>query len=205
MKYLLCLLIVLCTCSVFAQEQTLIGSSDVEHGGYGALVVKFTSINNDLGVLVGGRGGWIINHAFAIGGAGYGLANNVRANSVGPFGQEFVDLGYGGLDLEFIANSDDLLHFSVHALIGAGAVGFRYGIGDNGDAWNNLYGNNGPNRYDAFFVVEPGINLDLNVITWFRVSLGAGYRHISGVSSDVSSNAKLSGPSGMLTFRFGKF
>lgn len=202
MKHFLLFVIMLFAFPVLAQEQTLIGSDEVEHGGYGAVVVKFTSVNDDLGVLVGGRGGWIINHTFSIGGAGYGLVNNVRANSVGPFGQEFVDFGYGGLDLEFIANSDDLVHFSVHTLIGGGAAGFRYGFGDDNWDWDSSDGNH---RFDAFFVIEPGVNIDLNIIKWFRVSLGAGYRHVSGLSSGVTTNADISGPSGTLTFRFGKF
>ncbi|HEY4611797.1 MAG TPA: hypothetical protein VII11_02320 [Bacteroidota bacterium] len=204
MKHLLLSLIFLFTIPALAQEETLIGSGEVEHGGYGAVVVKFTSVNDDFGVLVGGRGGWIINHTFSIGGAGYGLANNIRAHSVGPFGQEFVDFGYGGLDLEYISNSDDLVHFSIHALIGAGGVGFRRGFGDNDNGWDNYYDHDS-HRYDAFFIFEPGINIDLNIIKWFRASLGAGYRYISGVNSGASTNADLSGPSGILTFRFGKF
>lgn len=61
--------------AALAQEETLLGAADVEHGGYGALVVRFTSVNGELGVLVGGRGGCIVNHSFSLGGAGYGLAN----------------------------------------------------------------------------------------------------------------------------------
>ncbi|HEY5615467.1 MAG TPA: hypothetical protein VIL52_05550 [Bacteroidota bacterium] len=205
MKSLILFLIILSTLPVLAQEQTLIGADDVEHGGYGALVIKFTSVNDDFGVLLGGRGGWIINHTFSIGAAGYGLANNVRAHSPGPFGQEFVDFGYGGLDLEYISNSDNLIHLSIHALVGAGAVGFRYGFGNNDNDWDNVFDHNDAHQYDAFFVVEPGINVDLNITGWFRVSLGAEYRYIGGVSSGATTNANLRGPSGMLTFRFGKF
>ena len=37
--------------------------------------IRFTQIDGDFGVLVGGRGEWIINHRFVLGGGGYGLTN----------------------------------------------------------------------------------------------------------------------------------
>ena len=204
MKLSIVLLALTLASPAFAQEETLLGTDGVDHGGYGALVLKLTSINDKPALLVGARGGWIINHTFSIGLAGYGLATNVRANSVGLFGQEYVNFGYGGLDLEYIANSDRVVHLSFHTLIGGGVVGFRYGWDDNG--WNDLHLNNDWYRlHDTFFVIEPGVNLDLNITSWFRTSVGASYRHISGVSSKASTNSGLSGPSGMISFRFGSF
>ena len=201
MKSLFCFLIVAVVLPLSAQERTLFDIEHIEHGGYGAFVTKVTTINGEGAVLMGGRGGWIINHVFAIGGGGYGLVNNIHSKNIGPWGERFVSLGYGGLDLEAIVNSDDIVHFSVHTLIGAGGVGFR---NDWIDGWNNNY-NNYDRHTNGFFVAEPGINLDLNITPWFRASAGASYRYIVGATSDASTNADLSGPSGMLTFRFGKF
>jgi hypothetical protein len=202
MKLTCFLFLLLLTTSALAQEETLLGSGEIDNGGYGALVVKLSSVNNHFAVLAGARGGWIINHTFCIGLGGYGLVNNVWANSVGLFGQEFVNLGYGGLDLEFIVNSNGLLHASFHTLLGAGAVGLR---NSSEYPWDNFYDQNSYYRYDTFFVLEPGINLDLNVTTWMRVSIGAEYRHVSGLSSGVTTNTDLSTPSGTLAFRFGSF
>ncbi|MGA9118226.1 MAG: hypothetical protein WB699_02570 [Bacteroidota bacterium] len=200
MKTIALLIFSLTVSSALAQEETLVGA-DVEHGGYGALVVKFSPVNNKLGILIGARGGWIINHTFALGIAGYGLANNVRATEVGEFGEPYVDFAYGGLDLEYIHNSNALVHYSVHALIGAGAVGHRrWGL--DSDVWDE---NEWDRTHDVFFAFEPGVNLDLNVTTWFRASLGASYRLVSGSASTASSDKNLSGPSAMLTFRFGLF
>jgi hypothetical protein len=200
--------ILLSMCMLFSgaalaqQEETLLGSRSIESGGYGALVVKFTPVNDRFGVLVGARGGWIINHSFALGLAGYGLANKVPAHQSGPFGQRYVDMGYGGLDLEVIVDSDALIHWSAHTLIGAGAVNYRTWTGTSVD-WS--WGSDWDHRGDAFFVVEPGVNVDVNVTTWFRFSVGGAYRFVSGVASDVSNNADLSGASGMISFRFGSF
>lgn len=205
MKTILAALMLVLASSLYAQEETLLGGSDVDHGGYGALVIKFTSVNDQLGVLVGGRGGWIINHAFSLGGAGYGLANNVPSRITSPFGGKYVMLGYGGLDMEYVFNSNDLVHLSFHTLIGAGSVGFRTrdSIPWGGTMWDPDL--DWDHHFDDFFVMEPGVNIDLNVTRWFRASLGASYRYVSGVAQDVSSNNDLKGPSASLMLRFGSF
>jgi hypothetical protein len=189
------LVIIVIAFQAFGQEQTLL-SGKIEHGGYGGPVVKFTSINNKFGVLVGGHGGWIINHSLVIGGGGYGLVNDVDANSLGPLGEKYVEFGYGGFEIEWIINSDKLIHFSIHTLIGGGGVTFR----NEGEDITH-HNKNG----DNFFVLEPGATLDLNVTPWLRFSVGAGYRFVSGVDSPVSTNEDLSAPAAVVMLRFGKF
>lgn len=182
---------------LWAQQQTLI-SGKVEHGGFGGgPVAKFSTINDRLGVLVGGRGGWIINHTLILGGGGYGLANDVAANVTGPFGEKYLEFGYGGFEMEWVINSDKLLHFAVQTLIGAGSVNFRYH-----DNEVRLRTHLEP---DEVFVVEPGATLDLNVTPWWRLSIGGSYRYVTGVDSQAASEADLTGPSAMVMLRFGKF
>lgn len=218
-------LLLLCALPLFAQEQTIIGSGPIESGGYGAFVTKFTSVNGRFGLLLGARGGWIINHAFSIGLAGYGLVNNVPANTQGPNGEPYLNLGYGGLDLEYVYRSDDVVHVSMHTLIGAGAAGYRFSIwAPHPDyaatrwglpwssywnplpdrAWENNY-DTWPHYWKAFFVVEPGANVDINITSWMRTSLGASFRVVSGLHSDAATSRDLSGPSANLSFRFGSF
>ena len=108
-KYVLLFILVVLVIpfSIFAEEKTLFGDK-IEHGGYGGPVVKFMSLGGDLGVLVGGRGGWIINHMFVIGGGGYGLASDTTING------NDLQLDYGGFEVEYIWRSDSILHFTVH-------------------------------------------------------------------------------------------
>jgi hypothetical protein len=69
----------ICICfQLNAQEQTLVGNGEISNGGFGGPVIKYTQIKNEPAILVGGRGGWIINHTFVIGGGGYGLANQIE-------------------------------------------------------------------------------------------------------------------------------
>jgi hypothetical protein len=194
MKKMAVLLVIVFTFSAFAQEATLI-NGEIESGGFGGPVLKVTSINGENAVMVGGRGGWIINHTFVLGGGGYGLVTEVNAKTTDSL-RQYIQLGYGGLEIEYITASDDLLHLSIGLLVGGGGVGYRHE--DNNDLFDS-------HKNNSFFVLEPNINANLNVTHSFRIAAGVSYRYISGLKSIVSTNADLSGPSAVLTFEFGKF
>lgn len=187
------------SCQLFAQEETLVGSSEITHGGFGGPVIKYTQVNGEPAVLVGGRGGWIINHTFVIGGGGYGLVNDINANNIVFGTQPYINFGYGGVELEYIVHSDQLTHFSVYSLIGAGAVTYRGELFNDWESWSNQFGS------DAFFIFEPAVNVEVNIISFFRINAGVSYRFISGLNFDDLRNSDFAGPSAILTFKFGKF
>jgi hypothetical protein len=196
--FLIASILLFATNVLLSQEKTLL-TGDVEHGGYGAPVVKFTQINDQFGLFVGARGGWIINHSIALGIGGYGLANNIdwgdRLSELKPR----LMMGYGGFEIEIILNSDDLIHFTFDALIGSGAVNYwddDYFGTAHWDKWETA---------DVFFVAEPAFNVDMNITSFFRVGVGASYRFISGVETLGLSNEDLSGFAGNVIFKFGSF
>ncbi len=195
MKYHLFLLFGLFTLPVFAQEQTLIGAGEIENGGFGGPELKITSINGETAVFMGGRGGWIMNHTFSLGGAGYGLVTNVHSKNADSVHQ-FIHMGYGGLDLEYITSSNDLIHLSLGLLIGAGGIGFKNNLEDVVDHHPTM---------ESFFVLEPSVHANLNVTRFFRIAGGVSYRYINGVKNSLSTNTDMSGLSGVLTLMFGKF
>ncbi len=173
--------------AALAQERTLI-TGGVESGGMGAPVVKFTEIGNEFSVMAGGRGGWIINHTFLIGAGGYGLANDLDLDGLHP--RRDVEFGYGGLELEYINNSDGLIHFTLEGLVGGGGLTTRV---------QGIY------ESEAVFVLEGGGNLMLNVTPFFRMGIGGGYRWVTDVDTVILSSADMSAPYAALTFKFGKF
>ena len=198
--------IVIFTCRLFAQEETLIGGGEISHGGFGGPVIKYTQIYGEPALLVGGRGGWIINHSFILGGGGYGLVNNIRSNNSQPVGMvginsTYLNFGYGGVELEYIIQSDKLIHSSISTLVGGGSISYRNKLWDEIDDQNDDL--NSPS--DGFFVFEPSINAELNIISFMRINAGFSYRFISGASLDDLRNSDLAGPSAMLTLKFGKF
>ncbi len=182
-KFLIIFLLV--SRSVTAQEETLLGTGEISNGGFGGPVIKYTQINGESGLLVGGRGGWIINHTFVLGGGGYGLVTDLKTASppstlILPlyYTDIYINFGYGGIELEYIIQSDQLLHFSVYTLIGAGSVSFK------AEETYDLYQVD-LREYDyptnTFFVFEPAVNAELNIVSFMRLCAGFSYRFISGV------------------------
>ncbi|MBN1480770.1 hypothetical protein JXA70_10890 [candidate division KSB1 bacterium] len=201
MKHLFVLLLFSSMLPLVAKEQTLV-SGHVDHGGYGGPVFKFTQIgpNNDGGFLMGGQGGWIIDHKLVIGGGGYGLVNNVNVNwyEVRTFDGEpqphVLDFGYGGLLIAFISNSDDLIHYEIFSILGGGGVDYRLK--------NEL---NDEQNGDGFFIAEPGINIVFNITSFFRVGVGGTYRFVQGVDLPGMTNSDLMNFSGQVVLKFGAF
>ncbi len=200
MKKLFIIFTIIFSANAFAQEQTLV-SGKLESGGYGAPVIKFSSVNKSFALFVGGYGGWLINHTFMIGGGGYGLVNNINFPQGPVLDYYYVPLerkiqfGYGGLMLEYIGNYEKLVHYSFSVLIGAG--GITYGYRDF--EYNSDY------PVNSVFVLEPAVNLEINITTFFRIDCGAGYRLVTGVNMYGLKNADMGGPSLNLAFKFGKF
>lgn len=204
-KLLISALLIICAATAWAQnEETLLGGG-LESGGYGGPVVKFTNIKGEFGVMVGGYGGWLINHAFMIGGGGYGLVTSHHPDqSTGSFygipAAGRMEFGYGGGILEYIFSPMSMVHSSVSVLVGGGSV--SYGAQDY-DGWNTWHGY--MQERDQVFVLEPSLNVELNVTSFFRVNAGGSYRFVSGVSMYGLKNADLSGGSINLALKFGAF
>jgi hypothetical protein len=216
------------TSSLLAEEEVIFGGK-LENGGYGGPHISIGQLNDEIGFFVGGRGGWIIDHSFSVGFSGSGLVSNNRiknySQEVSRWGYDSVgyyhqiktmdsswymsDFGYGGLLLEYIYNSNEIFHFTGSLLIGGGHL-----------AYNNepisMRHNNNYIMYDGynyefdkkstdFFVLEPAVSLELNVTKWFRIDAGVSYRIVSGVDMPQTTNSQVSGLSGNLILKFGKF
>jgi len=202
MKKLIILIAIFAATAMMAQEKTMFGTNpDISHGGFGAPVVKFTTVNSEFGVLVGGRGGWLINHQISLGLGGYGLVTNTQLDGFEDDLVRYLDFGYGGFELEYIMSNNEVIHLTFSALIGAGGTNYRYSNYDyeNFD-WDEKY-----TTSDAFFVGEPTINAELNVTTFFRINIGVGYRFVSGVHNNYITDSELSGVSGQIQLKFGSF
>lgn len=194
MQKLLGVLVVLCVATALvAQEKTLIGK-EIESGGYGGPVWKAGLVNGKTGVFSGGRGAWIINHKFAIGGGGYSLTTDVRSDGSGENGKPlYIQLEYGGFEMEFIHDSDKIVHWTFHTLFGGGSARLV---------------EQKPDRTitsEKFYMVEPSVDLDFNVTSWFRFGIGAGYRVAMGLNLPGVANSDISGPSALIILKFGSF
>ena len=111
--------------------------------------------------------------------------------------------GYSGLLLEYTLFPQSKIHVSFPLIIGSGVVYHSHHK-------DSLYVQNDWSRHDFshmdhFFVIEPGVKLEFNVVKNFRIGLGISYRYSPERDHWVTSPDLLNQLTGKLTFRFGKF
>ena len=102
-------------------------------------------------------------------------------------------MGYGGVELGYVHRPDELVHVALGLLIGGGGVAWRRDGQSDGQV------------DDAFFVVEPEVDVVLNVTSFLRVAVGVSYRFAQGVELFDLRDADLSGFGGLVVLKFGSF
>ncbi len=175
--------------SINAQEgeemKTLFAKSDsskkISSGGYGSFSVGYSQIDGKDAIQLGGRAAWIANHRFALGLAGYGFFNSIQKNYdvYEDPSNYFLTGGYGGLFFEPIIMPNKPVHVSFPILLGVGGVSAI-----QSQNWTSSYHDSNVTYYDtdAFVVFEPGVDIEFNIVKFFRVALGASYRLTNGVN-----------------------
>ena len=212
-RYLIITILVFFTYGVNAQNEksnneykTLLGDN-VTHGGYGAFSVGYTKVGDYNSFTSGMKGAWIINHNIGIGIAGSGyITEKLGVGSDEIY--SFVTGGHGGFLIEPIFFSNNSVHFTVPIIIGGGGVTYINEFQMHGDYQEYPY------AYDSYFLFEPGVELEVNMVKFFRVAIGVSYR----MTSDINLTTTILGEDIVildkkdlnqlvvnLTFKFGKF
>ncbi|MCL1865663.1 MAG: hypothetical protein FWF73_07625 [Spirochaetes bacterium] len=128
--------------------------------------------------LGGARAGLLIDHNFAIGLGAMGVIHFKDTEKLlnAPYDSYYnkTRLYYGGMTLAYYFNPKDLIIFSVGSLIGGGLLHF--------DKNKSVIILNDVN--DKFFVVEPEINVFLNIIPYCRIGVGSSYRFTKGLNTN---------------------
>ena len=177
-----------------ARADALFGD-DVDVGGFAGPEVRISSLDGDLGIFLGAEGGWILNHHWIVGGAGYALINDHEIDFPPPAVPGKIDMGYGGLYLGYAADAEKLAHFTAGLVIGGGGADLK-----NADLFFDL-----EDTGDAFFVLEPHAGLEINLRENVHLKIDGGYRLIAGSDIVSVSDADLSGASFGLGVRVGSF
>jgi hypothetical protein len=158
------------------------------NGGYGSFSIGYTQIDNKDAILLGGRVAWIANHRFALGLAGRGFFNNLSTNryydsNYDPNSDPDYSLsgGYGGIFFEPIVVWSKPVHVSFPILVGAGGVAAVPADWESYSYGSGYYPNNYYYNVDAYFVFEPGVDLEFNITKFFRIALGGSYRYTSDI------------------------
>lgn len=199
---------VLFNTAVFAQDsdyiQTVFKGGHAS-GGYGALTNKFTTLGGDYANLAGVYGGWYVNHKFLLGIGAAATTNNIPVPaqySVDPLHNMSYEFGQAGLMLEYVVASNRTVHVAFNMFSGAGfTVQYeRYGWDRNDFDYDE--DNNDENW---FFIAEPGVQVEINLLKWMRFSPGVSYRAAFGSDAPGLTDHALSDISYNATLKFGKF
>jgi len=156
--------------------------------------VKINSIQGDVGTLIGFYGGAVIDRTFLIGIAG-------GANLSHPT----VNYGYFGAIGQYINKAASLWHFSTQLLLAYGSAkdyeDTKSGLLDN---FMNVSG-------AGFFLMEPGMNLELNLSKKLTLVGGISYRFVMGMDENSENlsithvtNEDMSGVNFNIGLKFGK-
>ena len=186
-------------------EKTLFGGKDVRVTGYGAPDLLFSQIlGNETGLFMGGRGGVILNSSLILGGGGYGLATKHTFDYKDPINGDsmnaYFNMGYGGLHIGYVNSSDDVVHYTLSTLIGAGGASYNDGAYYKPGSWEE-----GTLESTAFFVLQPAVGIELNMLSFFRVEATVGYRLSLWSTLSHHGDTDLSGIFAGLALKFGKF
>ena len=177
--------------SVPVQARILWGENNV--GGFGGPFMKFTTIHQHNGFLMGGGGGFIIGHQFIIGGAGYGLVTDIFPDNEIYGDNLLVDFGYGGVLVQMTGDTRQRMFIEMTMLLGGGNASYHL--------------ENSSNTIDSggFFVFEPGAHLTYRITNFLQLGVGVTYRMTEGFKVMSYDDHDLSGAAGSLQIRFGTF
>jgi hypothetical protein len=161
------------------EPQTIVGGQPegqtIISGWFVSPTFATTGWGGALAYSPGLRGGIYLNRRLAIGLAVNGLANgdsHLGTNEGGNFGT------YGGLLLQYVVQSNRLVHVTFESTMGDG----RWCASDaNSDCAGK-----------RFIVFEPAANLELNVARHVRFTTGVGYRFAVAGSGDGPSSREMS-------------
>jgi hypothetical protein len=180
--------------------KTLLGRNRAG-GGYCAFTGAYSLIDDRQSVLFGARFGWLAGHSVGVGIGANGFINEFHYEPLIDR-NVFLAGGYGGLYIEPILFPKLPVHLSLPVLLGGGGISY---VSDDPGYNNNLIEDT-----EAFLIIEPGAEIELNLTRFFRLAVGATYRFPTafdvGLTGTQRANAEsLKGLSYTVSLKFGKF
>lgn len=148
-------------------------SGNMSHsGGFGALSFRSTDFRGETMVMAGLRGGWIINRTLGIGFEGHGIIPTAKFSDIDSSFDVVTLGGYGGMFLELIFFSNEVVHVTFPVSGGAGWMGYTIDYDEDNPPMpgSHLVDD------DIFWYVEPGASLEVNLSRSFRLSMGLSQR-----------------------------
>lgn len=214
MKSIITTLIIIVTVGYLAAQDTeepqeikTLFTKGAKIRGFGGFDMKISPVNNYNTLLIGGHGGIILNNNLIVGGGGYGMSTTNKFDGIDPAQELYLYGGYGGLVLGYSLSPKEIIHIHFPVLIGGG--GFE--VSDRKDLREfrdqNQLALDHRVEHSSVFVVEPGVEVEINVTKFFRFGMGGSYRIVQGAVLDRNNitDSDLSSWAANVSFKFGKF
>ena len=168
-----------------------------EHGGFGGVSIMYSEIAGQDALSMGGRGGWIIGHCLSLGFGGTGYFNNIQYISEPENLQINHAGGHGGIYLEPILLPRFPVHLSIPLFAGAGGITYL--------EYTRNMEEGIPIETQSYFIAEPGVELEFNMLKFFRIAAGVYYRYTTKINMEHTPANPLEGYKYGITLKFGKF
>lgn len=180
--------------------KTIFGGRSV--GGYGGFGLGYSVIDSRHALTFDARGGIILGHGLSLGIGGTGFINEYQYNQEISKEVSLVG-GYGGIYIEPILFPKLPVHLSFPVLVGMGGAAYTTFVQD--DNGNFTDENNVEETSSVFLVIEPSVELEFNLTSFFRLAAFMSYRFTSELDMpSVPADALQSYTAGV-RFKFGKF
>lgn len=165
------------------EYKTIIGGRDV--GGYGALGVGYSVIDDRNALVLNARGGIVLGRTLGMGFAGTGFMNEYKQKPNNPNFESSLVGGYGGVYLELILGSKLPISISFPTVAGIGGV--AYSTWDLTQTNDDEYSQVGYIEEEGtFFVVEPSVELNFRFVRWLTLSAFGSYRFTTPLSKSFT-------------------
>ncbi len=190
-----------------AQEiETIFKTGGRTHSGaYAAISNKLTTIGGQFANMPEIYGGWFINKKFLLGLEGAATTNYIPVpaqyseSQRGRMSYQYVQFG---LMTEYVVASSKKVHVNFNLVTGSGLT-LQYNRSRFfDDYFDDIDFSGNPN---FFFLMEPGVQAEFNLLKWMRFSPGISYRKTFGSGAPGLSDKDLSNVSYNFTLKFGKF
>jgi hypothetical protein len=154
-------------------------------GFYGEMNYQYAQFRTDFTSISGGSFMVVFNKRFAIGATMQQNSDQTFSpNFVNPsypaVSREYLHAGFGGIKMEYTCMPNSLVHLSFPWVIGYGWASV--------DQSEHMYSGNhykDMGSTNAFYVIQPGAQLELNVFRFLKLYAGVNYRF--STTADVTN------------------
>ena len=167
-------------------------TGDVHVSGFGSYIIGFSNVGGNFAVYNGGGGAVLLNQTVYFGGYGLGMSTRQNMGTISmmsPGGQEitydnlYTQFGHGGFWIGYLHQSYKPIHFGASTKLGWGSLSMSNDVFDhNYDEYDYYH-----IAHDNVFVVTPQIEVEMNLLKWFKINASAGYQFVTGVDKTYTS------------------